>query len=138
MSTPETNNGKIQFAGKESLMKELQRTVAFLAYNTVLKSGVSKTTKVLQDNVHALYFGDSNPDSISYTEQLLRGMGAFSPMFDQEMDQANGNVVLKMKKMYHLMDDTIIVSNNPKDKGIKNMAVLASKRLSNQVKLTPK
>lgn len=119
-------------------MKELQRTVAFLAYNTVLKSGVSKTTKVLQDNVHALYFGDSNPDSISYTEQLLRGMGAFSPMFDQEMDQANGNVVLKMKKMYHLMDDTIIVSNNPKDKGIKNMAVLASKRLSNQVKLTPK
>lgn len=133
----ETTSGKIHFAGKESLMKELQRTVAFLAYNTVLKSGVSKTAKALQDNVHALYFGDQSPDTIGLAEQLLRGMGAFAPLFDQEIDQANGNVVLKMKKIYHLTDETIIVSNNPRDKGI-NMAVLASKRLSNRVKLTPR
>jgi hypothetical protein len=124
--------GKIQFAGKEALMKELQRTVAFLAYNSVLKSGSTKSGKLLHETVHTLYFGDvKNSDSIGYAEQMLQGMGAFGPMFER----VEGT--LRMKHMFHLMEEDIIVSDVPKEKGI-NMAVLSSKRLSNRVKLTPR
>ena len=137
MSTSKNTSGKIQFAGKESLMKELQRTVAFLAYNSVLSSGVSKTVKVLHDKVHSMYFGDVDPDTIGLVDQLLKGMGPFSPMFEEEVDQVNGTRVLKLKKEYHLLEESIIVSDHPRDKGI-NMEVLASKRLSNRVKLTPR
>ena len=58
-------NTKIQFTGKVTVMKELQRTLSFKAYNTVLESGNSQTGKWLQDQAHTLYFGDKeNQDSI--------------------------------------------------------------------------
>ena len=120
-------------------MKELQRTVAFRAYNTILNSGTSKSVKTLQADIHNLYFGDvSNPDSIGYAEQLLQGMGAFGPMFEKKEDNGNGRVSLTMKQMYHHMSDKdIIVSMVPSDNGITR-SVLASKSLSNLVQLSPR
>jgi hypothetical protein len=92
MTTP---NQKIIFAGKGALMKELQRTIAFKAYNTILSSGIT-----LHKQLYDLYFGDDkNEDSVGYAEQLLRGFGPFSAMFDREEELGRGEVVLKLKKI---------------------------------------
>ena len=119
-------------------MKELQRTVAFRAYNTILNSGASKSVKTLQADIHNLYFGDaSNPDSIGYAEQLLKGIGAFGPMFEKNEDNGNGQVSLTMKRVYHHMSDNIKVSMVPSDDGITRR-VLASKSLNNLAQLSPR
>ena len=131
-------NAKIQFTGKVTIMKELQRTLSFKAYNTVLESGGSQTGKWRQDQAHTLYFGDKkNQGSIGYAEQMLRGFGPFSPMFEPGADIAKGSISLTMKRIYHCMPNDIIVSKSPNDKGI-NMAVLSSKRLNNRVQLSPR
>jgi hypothetical protein len=109
---------KIQFAGKTGLMKELQKTISFRAYNTILTSGNSKGAKDLQNKVHELYFGKSNDnDSIGYGEQLMKGMNAFAPMFAKEEDLGKGNVTLVMKSLFHCSQEKIVVSTHPKDKG---------------------
>jgi hypothetical protein len=129
---------KILFVGKTTLMKELQRTVAFRAYNSVLTSGNSKGAKALQANAHQLYFGNENDeDSLGYAEQLVEGMNAFAPLFEKEEDIAKGTITLTLKKIFHCLPDKIIVSKVPKDKGI-NMAVLSSKGLNNRVQITPR
>lgn len=116
-------------------MKELQRTVAFRAYNSVLTSGNSKSVKELQAKAHALYFGNPrDEDSMGYAEQLCCGMSSFSAMFDKEEDLVKGTIKLVMKKVYHCLPDTIVVSTNPRDKGI-NMAVLSSKGMNNLVQI---
>lgn len=132
------NNGskKIQFAGKTVLMKELQRTISFRAYNTILASGNSKGTKDLMNKAHELYFGKRNDDdSVGYAEQLMKGMNAFAPLFEKEEDLGKGNIMLIMKSMFHCTQEKIVVSTHPKDKGI-NMAVLSSKGINNRVQLT--
>lgn len=131
-------NQKIIFAGKSALMKELQRTIAFKAYNSILSSGITSTGKVLHKQLYDLYFGDeANEDSVGYAEQLLRGFGSFSAMFDREEELGQGEIILKLKKCFHCMEETIIVSDNPSKKGI-TMAVLSSKRLSNRILLNPR
>jgi hypothetical protein len=136
MSSSGINNGRIQFVGKSALMKELQRTVAFRAYNSILTSGNSKSAKELQSKVHTLYFGNPrDEDSMGYAEQLCNGMSSFSAMFEKEEDLAKGTIKLVMKNVYHCLQDTIVVSTNRKDKGI-NMAVLSSKGLNNIAQIT--
>jgi hypothetical protein len=95
MSSNGNSNGKIQFVGKTALMKELQRTIAFRAYNSLLSSGDSKSAKELQAKTHTLYFGNPrDEDSMGYAEQLCCGMGCFSAMFDKEEDLAKGTIKL--------------------------------------------
>lgn len=129
-------SNKIQFTGNSTLMKELQRTLSFLAYNTLLKSGESMSTKKLQDNALLLYFGDlNNPDSMGYAEQLMKGFGPFSAMFEESVDVSKGTRRLKMKSIYHCLSNDIFVSTDPQDKGI-SMPVLSSKRMNNRVRLS--
>lgn len=130
---------KISFTGNVKLMKELQRTVAFKAYNTLLNLGDSKSVKTLMTDIHSLYFGkQDDPDSIGYAEQFLKGMGAFCSLFDEvAADVAKGTVSLKMKKEFHCLSEEIFVSTQPRDKGI-TMAVLSSKGISNMVQLNPR
>lgn len=120
-------------------MKELQRTVSFWAYNDVLKSGSSKKIVMQQDLVRKKYFGDSNDDdSMGYAEQLVKGLSAFSHMFDHEDDLTGrgGPPRLVMKEAYHCCPNTVIVSsNNPSDEGI-NLAVLSSKALKNRSQIS--
>jgi hypothetical protein len=51
----------------------------------------------------------------------VKGMNAFSPLFDREENIAERTTTLTMKKIFHCSPDNIVVSTNPKDKGI-NMA----------------
>jgi hypothetical protein len=132
MSTSRDNSRKIQFVGKTVLMKQIQRTVAFRAYNSVLSSGSSKGGRALQSKAHALYFGyPKDEDSLGLAQQFVRGMNAFSPLFDREENIAERTTT----KIFHCSPDNIVVSTNPKDKGI-NMAVLSSKGMNNRVQLT--
>lgn len=129
---------KIQFSGNQLLMKELQRTVAFRAYNTLLTSGASQTVKSLQSNIHKLYFGDdSDPDSIGFCDQLLKGCSAFAPLFDRIKGSDTNEVQLLMKNRFHCLDTDIFVSKQPRDKGI-SANVLGSKGITNPVQLSPR
>jgi hypothetical protein len=84
------------------------------------------------------YFGKSNdPDSIGCAKQLVKGINAFSNLYDQGEDLAKGNITLIMKSIYHCQDDVIVSSEVPKDKEI-NMAILTSKSLNNRVQITPR
>lgn len=130
---------KVQFCGNQTLMKKLQRTVAFCAYNTLLTSGTSQTVKSLQVNIHKLYFGDdADPDSIGYYQQLLEGCSSFTPLFDKQIQEGdNHSVRLRMKQHFHCLDVDIFVSTQPWDKGI-SASVLGSKTISNPVQLNPR
>jgi hypothetical protein len=127
---------RIQFKGKTSLMKELQRTAAFRAYNDVFTSGGSKAAKELNQKAFDIYFDQpGNEDSIGYARQLVKGMSAFGSLYEKEKDLANGAIILTMKSIFHCLDQVIISSDKPKDKGI-NMAVMTSKGLNNRATLT--
>ena len=145
--TSRNSNAKIKFKGKSIVMKELQRTVSFRAYNDVVASGSSMPLKQLYAKAHQLYFGSpNNPDSIGYAEQMLKGVNAFSHMFDrsggdeQDVLPAQGRaggVVLTMKSHFHCRDD-VITSNGPhKEHGI-NMDVLCYKSLTAKDHLEPR
>jgi len=83
----------INFVGGGKVMKELQRTAAFQAYNDILLSGNSAFQRQQYDAAAEKYFGiPGNPDKLGYVHQLLRGAGPFEPMFypQDETDLARG------------------------------------------------
>jgi len=136
------SGNKLKFKGKSNLMKELQRTASFWAYNTVHTSGNSKAQNVLEELVAKKYFGDpKDPDSMGYAEQLVRGLGPFASMYEDPIEgtvtaAAGALPQLTLKRDFHCQLEIITCSSNPNDEGI-NMAVLCSKALSNRSQLSP-
>ena len=82
MSSNKPSQGRIAFKGKATLMKELQRTIAFRCYNDLLTSGGSKSQKELKSIAHRKYFGNPNDtDSLGYAAQLNSGVNSFAVLF---------------------------------------------------------
>ena len=140
-------SNKLKFKGKSTIMKELQRTASFWAYNTVHTSGNSKAQNAIEELVAKRYFGDpSDKDSMGYAEQLVNGLNAFASMYDPQFEVeeltatapggGTGLRRLTMRSQFHCSSDLIVCSQNPNDEGI-NMAVLSSKALSNRGQLSP-
>ena len=139
-------SNKLKFKGKSTIMKELQRTASFWAYNTVHTSGNSKAQNAIKELVSKRYFGDpKDKDSMGYAEQLVKGLNAFASMYEPRLDHddelrttmpAMGLDCLTMRRQFHCSSDLIVCSANPNDEGI-NMAVLSSKALSNRGQLSP-
>ena len=134
-----SSSNKLKFKGKSNLMKELQRTASFWAYNTVCTSGNSKAQNVLEDFIATKYFGDpKDPDSMGYAEQLVRGLGPFAALYE---DPIEGNVTsaagafpqLTLKRDFHCQSEVIVCSAKPNDEGI-NMAVLCCLKSTQQQK----
>lgn len=119
-------------------MKELQRTAAFRAYNDAFALGDSMEETHLKVFLKARFFGNqSDPDSIGYAEQLVKGLGVYGPIYEDQEDFAKGNVRLRMKRMFHCLPKDIVCSSKRDDSGI-NMAVLTSTGLNNRSHLQPR
>ena len=142
-SMPKTN--QIQFMGKQPLMKELQRLVSFRCYNDVHGSGNSKKVADLHDICSIKHHGPTpnqltqpsqEEDHVSYSDQCIKGINMFEPLFRAEQDIANGEEILVMKEIYScLPTKRIIVSDKKSEQGI-NKAVLTSKGISNPANIT--
>ena len=64
--------------------KEMQRTAAIAVLET-LYAGPPMQVQKLQDEMFKLFHGDSMvPESIGYTDHLLKGIGRFERLWDQE------------------------------------------------------
>lgn len=134
----------IKFLGKAQLMKELQRTISFRAYNDVVCRGTSSSADNLKKMASEKYHGKPNDeDSVGYAKQMLAGFGMFSPMFERS-DQiitapGGGNadeivVTLTMKQLFHCTHETIIVSKKVGDQGI-SLPVLTANKMSDRSNL---
>jgi hypothetical protein len=108
---------KIAFAGGQQIMKELQATVAFACFEEVNRRGESMTTPQQAELIAKMYYkgyGRSEDDSISFSEQCIKGMGQFEGLFEKEsvenssdMDTTNidreAPFVLVLKRSLHCL-----------------------------------
>ena len=77
-------SNKHTFPGGTLLHKELQGFAAFVAYQGCHQGGTSVTKALLEASVADQFFGDpNNPDSIGLAEQLVRGVGVFSSLYER-------------------------------------------------------
>ena len=124
-------------------MKELQRLVSFRCHNDIFGSGGSKKTPELHEMAFDKHHGPSHctqpsqeEDHITHSDQLLKGIAVFEPLFRIEQDLQTGDEVLVMKEICACLTTTrIIVSDKKADQGI-NKCVIASKGLSNVANVT--
>jgi len=129
---------EIEFRGKISLMKELQRTVSLWVCNMISSEGKGMNNKQQQDRAFKLYHGDpQQADDMGFGEQLVEGTQIIAAMYEER--SANNNEAsegeLVMKEMFHCMEgQNILSSTDPNKQGI-TMSVISSKfmRAKNQM-----
>jgi hypothetical protein len=86
MATKSVKN-RIYFAGGQAIQKELQSTIAYSCFEELNRCADSLTALQQADLVHKLFYngqGQSQEDSISHSEQCLKGLGQFAGLFDKE------------------------------------------------------
>jgi hypothetical protein len=74
----------LKFVGGSKFMKELQKTVFFAAYESVVfSSGKSVTDKEQKEMLRRSILGsDDDPDVISLPEQMVLGINQFAHLYD--------------------------------------------------------
>jgi hypothetical protein len=69
----------LKFVGGSKFMKELQETVFFAAYDSVVfSSGRSFTDKEQKEVLRCIILGSEVPDGISLPEQMVLGINQFA------------------------------------------------------------
>ncbi|KAG7348058.1 hypothetical protein IV203_016763 [Nitzschia inconspicua] len=134
-STSAPRTDAIEFVGKSTLHKELQRTIAVVCWDevsTVIKSsGLSKEDQ--QDMAYKLYHGDIDmPDSMGYSEQLFKAHGMWKCLFMEDIPDPWRNYPgLIMKRRYHRQEKEIKVHPDEAEAQI-NLALLNATFLKNR------
>jgi hypothetical protein len=72
----------LKFVGGTKLMKELQKTLYFAAYDTIVSSGNSITEKKQKELLAEAIIGDGNPDVMTLTEQMVSGINQFTHLYE--------------------------------------------------------
>ncbi|KAG7363432.1 hypothetical protein IV203_026792 [Nitzschia inconspicua] len=130
-----STSASIDFVGKGTLQKELQRTIAAVCrdeVNTGVKSGgLSKEDQ--QDMAYKLYHGDvDNPDSMGYSEQFLNALGMWKCLFTEDIpDPQSNDPGLLLKRQYHRQEKEIKVHPDEAEAQI-NLALLSATFLKNR------
>ena len=79
---PRIDDHQTQFLGLSPVMKELQRLIAFVAYDHVLECGSSLKSNQQFAAAEDLYHGKpSDPNSVGLVGQCLAGSGPFVSLF---------------------------------------------------------
>ena len=80
----------LKFAGGSKFMKELQKTVFFAAYESVVfSSGKSVTDKEQKEMLRRSILGSEDPDVISLPEQMVLGVNQFAHLYDDVPMESN-------------------------------------------------
>ncbi len=81
--TPAKRFESLKFVGGSKFMKELQKTVFFAAYDSVVfSSGKSFTDKEQKEMLRCSILGSEDPDDISLPEQMVLGINQFAHLYD--------------------------------------------------------
>ena len=79
-----------KFSGSAKVLKELQGLAGFVSYETCFRQGSSMTTTSMENMMEAQYFGDpADNDSIGLADQLVKGLGLFAGIYNQELLQSS-------------------------------------------------
>ena len=109
VSSDEENEGKVDMDGGRYFHKELQRAVSFICYEALVESGMPKATADQHRRCEELYYGiEGNKDSCGFLQQFIDTSGMFSPLFDEETVQNEGEVIF-IKPMFHCQGDLVRV-----------------------------
>ena len=81
----------LKFVGGSKFMKELQKTVFFAAYESVVfSSGKSVTDKEQKEMLRRSILGSEDPDFITLPEQMVLGINQFAHLYD-DLPMENNN-----------------------------------------------
>ena len=73
----------LKFVGGSKFMKELQRTVFFAAYESVVfSSGKSVTDKEQREMLRKSILGSGDPDELTLPEQMVLGLNQFGHLYE--------------------------------------------------------
>ena len=72
----------LKFVGGTKLMKELQKTLFFAAYDAVVSSGNSITEKRQKELLAKAIIGNGNSDVMTLTEQMATGINQFAHLYE--------------------------------------------------------
>ena len=82
--TASKNLESIKFVGGSKFMKELQKTVFFSAYDSVVfLSGRSMTEKEQKELLRSSIIGSGAVDEMTLPEQMVLGLNQFSHLYDE-------------------------------------------------------
>ena len=79
----------IKFDAGPNLMKELQRTLFFAAYEDIYFCGKPLKGPKQKAAVYQKCFGDGKPDTVSYAKQFVHSINQFSSLYDDVDIQIN-------------------------------------------------
>ena len=81
----------LKFVGGTKLMKELQKTLFFAAYDTIVSSGNSITEKRQKELLAEAIIGNGNSDVMTLTEQMVSttGIKQFAHIYKNVNDPIN-------------------------------------------------
>ncbi len=72
----------LKFVGGTKLMKELQKTLFFAAYDAIVSSGNSITEKRQKELLAEAIIGNGNSDVMTLTEQMATGINQFAHLYE--------------------------------------------------------
>lgn len=82
----------LRFVGSSKFMKELQKTVFFAAYDSVIfSSGRSMTDREQKELLRASIIGCGEPDVMTLPQQMVAGVNQFSHLYDDVEIDINDN-----------------------------------------------
>ena len=74
-----------KFSGSAKVLKDLQGFAGFVAYEVCFQDD-SMTESTMENIMEAQYFGDTaDHDSIGLADQLVKGLGVFAGLFNEEL-----------------------------------------------------
>jgi len=139
---PKKNNNKFGFEGGYALMKEIQKVIAFRAYEDVNALGESMRIQDLHDRVFEKYHGvvggggNNGHGRLGLAEKFMKGLEMFEGIYDEEVDHVTGKLERVLKPILHCKPGSrIIADEDTRLKGI-NMLVLTANRYTDKSLLT--
>ncbi|KAI2489924.1 hypothetical protein MHU86_24647 [Fragilaria crotonensis] len=113
----------LKFVGGSKFMKELQRTVFFAAYDSVVfRSASSVTDKEQRELLCKSILGSGDPDELTLPEQMVLGINQFGHLYEDVPVTVNDdrNVQSANKKSTEAALPTSLLSQNEYDKRLKD------------------
>ncbi|KAI2512428.1 hypothetical protein MHU86_1881 [Fragilaria crotonensis] len=113
----------LRFVGSSKFMKELQKTVFFAAYDSVIfSSGRSMTDREQKELLRASIIGCGEPDVMTLPQQMVAGVNQFSHLYDDVEIDINDD-------RNAASSASVVAGNTPSTRGNMVLPPLCDKKL---------
>jgi hypothetical protein len=97
---------EIDFSAGWNVLKEIQKTIAVWAYNSVAGSGSTMKAAEIKSLMFKKYHG-TEKDSVGLAEKFYKGVEMFKGIYGEDIDPATGKPMKYLKPILHLRDKTV-------------------------------